>query len=95
MASAITVTYELHPPSDTPAAGLETTKTHTFPVGNALVGKQYYDVLRNAIAEAKNTLGEELTAWRDAVGNREQVQESRLSQNYDEDEDGEDEEADE
>ncbi|KAH9926403.1 uncharacterized protein B0H18DRAFT_1005917 [Fomitopsis serialis] len=85
MASALTVSYELHPPSETPAEGLQTQKTHKS-------GKDYYESLRKAVAEAKSVLGEELTAWRDAVGTREQTKESKLPKKDEEDEEDEEQE---
>jgi len=91
MASALTVSYELHPPSETPAEGLQTQKTHTFPVSAEKSGKDYYESLRKAVAEARGVLGEELTAWRDVVGTREQTKESKLPKQGEEDEEGEEE----
>ncbi|EPS99403.1 hypothetical protein FOMPIDRAFT_1124515 [Fomitopsis schrenkii] len=91
MSSALTVTYELHPPADMPSEGLQPGNTHTFPVEEGKKGKEYYESLRKAVADAKNVLGEELTAWRDAVGTREQTKESKLSKKSDEDEEDEDE----
>lgn len=91
MPSALTVTYELHPPPDTPSEGLQSEKTHTFTVDDGEKGKEYYESLRRAVAEAKSVLGEELTAWRDAVGTREQTKESKLPKKSEEDDEDEDE----
>ena len=91
MAHSITVQYDLHPPQDTPASNLSSSKHHDFPLSNSGTPKQYYEGLRQAIAQAKSTLGEELTAWRDAVGDREQVKETE-SAKKDEDEEEEEEE---
>jgi len=49
--------------------------------------KGYYKSLRGSIGEAKVVLGEELTAWRDAVGNGEQMKEGKNVVRGDEDED--------
>ncbi|KZT63945.1 hypothetical protein DAEQUDRAFT_770150 [Daedalea quercina L-15889] len=95
MASALTVSYTLHPPPNTPAEDLQAQKTHTFSVSTERSGKEYYDSLRKAVAEAKRVLGEELTAWRDAVGTREQTKESKPPKQSDEgeeDDGGEEEE---
>ncbi|TFY59767.1 hypothetical protein EVJ58_g5582 [Rhodofomes roseus] len=95
MASALTVSYELRPPPETPQEGLQAQKTHTFPVPSEKKGKEYYESLRKAVAEARSTFGEELTAWRDAVGTREQTKESKLpKKNEDEDEDEDEEQED-
>ncbi|KAI6120916.1 hypothetical protein EDD16DRAFT_1573569 [Pisolithus croceorrhizus] len=88
-----------HPPSLTP------TVTHTFPLGNSSsLGtldldpstasadvREYYDSVRAAIAAARIKLGEELTAWRDAVGNGEAGKERKLKAAKEEDEEDEDE----
>ncbi|KAI0652617.1 hypothetical protein C8Q79DRAFT_111527 [Trametes meyenii] len=95
---SISVEYDLNPPSDTPIPEkLSTTKTLEFPVagtGEAIRQRTYYEGLRVAILQAKNTLGEELTAWRDAVGKREDTKEAKVPKKSEEDED-EDEDADE
>ncbi|KAL6307756.1 hypothetical protein BKA93DRAFT_55150 [Sparassis latifolia] len=92
MSAAITVTYELHPPPDTLTTGLLSTKTHQFPVADGVQsGKEYYEALRRAVADAKSTLGDELTAWRDAVGTREQEKEKKLPAKIEEDDEEEEE----
>jgi len=78
MAQQITIQYDLHPPQDTPATTLSSSKTHEFPVNNAgTSAKEHYEGLRQAIAQARTTVGDELTAWRDVVGNREQVKDAK------------------
>ncbi|KAI0640184.1 hypothetical protein C8Q77DRAFT_1044270 [Trametes polyzona] len=93
MSSSVTVTYQLNPPSDTPVpAHLSSTQTHEFTIGNTgSVGgqKAYYAGLRAAVLQAKATLGEELTAWRDAVGRREDNKEAKIPKKSEEDEDEE------
>ncbi|OCH89756.1 hypothetical protein OBBRIDRAFT_651934 [Obba rivulosa] len=90
--AAITITYELHPPQDTPIENLTAQKTHTSLISNTSANqKAYYEGVRQAIAQAKSTLGEELTVWRDAVGNREQTKEVKAPKK-DEEEDEEEEE---
>lgn len=92
MSKALTVTYELFPPSGTPVTNLKTSQTHTFAVTSPDASSQaYYQSLRQSITQAKDTLGDELTAWRDAVGNRELKKEPRKVTKDDE-EDEEDEE---
>ena len=75
----LTVTYKIIPPSSTvPPQSLSQETTHRFPIADAPDDskgdselKKYYASLRSSIAEARTKLGEELTAWRDAVGNAE------------------------
>ncbi|KAI0931122.1 hypothetical protein AcW1_001393 [Taiwanofungus camphoratus] len=94
MASALNVTYKLYPPVDTPVANISPTKTHEFPLKTqAQTGKEYYVALRAAIEQAKTTLGEELTVWRDAVGNREQLKEGKKSGREEGEEEEEEEEG--
>ncbi|KAH9932415.1 hypothetical protein B0H21DRAFT_813775 [Amylocystis lapponica] len=81
----ISVRYELHPPQDTPTPNLPSSKTHEIPIIVAVEDPQtvkgYYEGLRQAITQTRSTLGEELTAWRDAVGNTEQPKEGKKSKN--------------
>ncbi|KAF9820778.1 hypothetical protein IEO21_01221 [Rhodonia placenta] len=90
--AVIEVTYDLHPPEGTPLSGLEPTKTHQFALSSSTTNaKDYYGALRAAVLDAKTTLGEELTAWRDAVGTREQGKESKKqTQGEEEEDEGED-----
>lgn len=95
MAHSLIVTYELFPPSDTPAQSLGTSKTHEIPVDDQGSGslKGYYNGLRKSIAQAKDVVGEELTVWRDAVGNRELKKEpKKLKKDEEDEEEGEEEE---
>ncbi|OJT04552.1 hypothetical protein TRAPUB_4822 [Trametes pubescens] len=95
MSSAISVTYELNPPADTPIPGsLTSTKSHQFPLAKADAAgqKEYYEGLRAAVLQAKSTLGEELTAWRDVVGKREENKEAKIPKKSEDDEDEETEE---
>ncbi len=91
MAQTLTVSYELHPPSDTPAVNINASKTHEVPIIVPSAGgyKEYYEGLRQSIAQAKDVLGEELTAWRDAVGNRELKKEPKKVQKDDDEEEDE------
>lgn len=92
MASAVSVTYRLNPPPEAPVpAGLSSVKTHDFSIKGALSGstdqKAYYEGLRAAVLQAKSIVGEELTAWRDTVGKREENKEARIPQREEDDED--------
>ena len=78
MSRSITISYDLQPPPNTPAPNLTPTKSQEIPVKIIADGqKSYYESLRGSIGEAKAILGEELTAWRDAVGKGEQIKESK------------------
>ncbi|EPQ60087.1 hypothetical protein GLOTRDRAFT_13446, partial [Gloeophyllum trabeum ATCC 11539] len=91
MSRSITIAYHLHPPEGVAGEGLSSTKTQEFPVSGG-DQKEYYESLRSAINEAKSKLGEELTAWRDAVGNKEQGKEKTVPMKSEDDEDESDEE---
>ncbi|KAG2037584.1 hypothetical protein BDR03DRAFT_896758 [Suillus americanus] len=75
----LTVTYKIVPPPPTvipPSLSQETTHRFSLPDLESKEDtdselKRYYTSLRASIAEARTKLGEELTAWRDAVGNAE------------------------
>lgn len=77
--AALSVQYKLNPPAGTAAPALEPNAHHTIPVLAPPSGdhRSYYDALRASIADAKATLGEELTAWRDAVGKGEAIKEKK------------------
>ena len=90
MSKTITITYDLKPPADTPKSGLAPSKTQTFTVKD---GEGYYAGLRAAIATSKGTIGNQLTAWRDQVGDLERGKDAKPPKNQadanDEDEDEE------
>jgi hypothetical protein len=92
MSRDISVSYDLNPPADMPSPSLDKSRTLAFPVEQNADLKAYYAGVREAIEKAKNAVGEELTVWRDAVGTREQVKESKTPKK---DEDEEDEEGEE
>ncbi|KAI0326758.1 hypothetical protein GY45DRAFT_1328519 [Cubamyces sp. BRFM 1775] len=95
MAPVVSVTYELKPPSDTPSpTHLSATKTHEVAIANTDASNQkaYYEGLRAAVLQAKSILGEELTAWRDAVGRREDNKEAKIPKKSEGDEDEEEDE---
>lgn len=94
MSASVQVTYDLHPPAGTPSNDLSNLKTHEFeikPEGEGV--KAYYEALRKVVVQAKTTLGDELTMWRDAVGNREQGKEAKMPRKAEEEEDEDEEEA--
>ncbi|KAF5393616.1 hypothetical protein D9757_000409 [Collybiopsis confluens] len=49
----------------------------------------YYGVLHEALAEARNKIGADLTVWRDAVGKLELVKETKRAKNAEDEEDDE------
>ena len=82
----VTVTYDLTVPDGTHRPNAESSTSHTRPVAPSASGhKEYYDALRVAIDEIKEVTGHELTAWRDAVGNRELGKEANVKKGDDED----------
>lgn len=85
---SITVTYRLNPPADIQAGNLSTTRTQSFPVTHNAGddNAQYYGTLHKTIEQVKDQLGNELTAWRDAVGKAESTKETPKTLKYDADE---------
>lgn len=72
--TTLTVSYALSPPEGTNSPhSLSPNGVHAFAVEAERTAdiREYYEALRKSIAAAKERLGEELTAWRDAVGNTE------------------------
>ena len=72
--TTLTVSYALSPPEETNwPPSLAPNGAHTFTVEADKTGNvgEYYDALQKSITAAKEKLGEELTAWRDAVGTAE------------------------
>lgn len=93
----LSIVYNLNPPSDTTAPkDLSPKTTLQYPVPENAGGQRaYYEGLRTAILEAKGALGEQLTAWRDAVGKLEEKKEAMIPKKSEEDEDEEEEELEE
>jgi len=86
---AITISYDLKPPANTSQSSLTPSKTQTFAVKD---GESYYAGLRASIATAKDTVGKELTEWRDQVGDLERGKDAKppkTQADADEDEDEE------
>ena len=112
-AAAVTATYTLHlPPGVDHPLPLTPSAHHNFllsssdsPQGSdpASSGgdlneiKTYYTKLRNAISDARAKLGEELTAWRDAVAGEEARKEKsvKIMKEEEEGESGEEEKGEE
>ncbi|CDO74415.1 hypothetical protein BN946_scf184867.g13 [Trametes cinnabarina] len=93
MAPAVTVTYNLSPPEDTPLpANMPADRYLEFPLADADASNQkaYYAALKAAVLEAKSALGEQLTAWRDAVGKLEDKKEAKIPKTSEGDEEEED-----
>ncbi|KAF8844198.1 hypothetical protein BDN67DRAFT_963322 [Paxillus ammoniavirescens] len=91
--TVLTASYTLCPPKETtPPQALTSTVSRTFPVAissdNRNDARVYYSALRKSIAAARENLGEELTAWRDAVGNSESGKERLVKAAHLEEEEG-------
>jgi len=75
--TSFTVSYQLYPPAETEKRiQLSPTATHTFhlkPLAECKDQKEYYERLSTALQGAKERVGLELTAWKEAVGNSEQT----------------------
>ncbi|KAL1728300.1 hypothetical protein EV714DRAFT_215408 [Schizophyllum commune] len=87
--STLTIKYDLKPPAGIEAGALQAAKTTTAAIAaDPKDQSQYYAELRKAVLQAKDTLGEELTQWRDVVGKAEINKETKKSlKEDDEDED--------
>ena len=95
MSSTLAVSYDLKLPDGTPSTSLDPSKALSFSVEKQGDLKQYYTGVRVAIELAKNAIGEELTVWRDAVGNREATKEVKAPMKDDDEDDEEEEEEEE
>ena len=98
---SLTISYELRPPKDIvpPSNRTSASTKHSFEIKPSTEPgyKGYYAGLRTAIADARAKTGDELTEWRDAVGNGELKKEGRpvIKSEADEEEEEEEEEGDE
>jgi len=97
MSPTITVEYTINPP---PSSGREydlpTSKKHEFKISGSSAESgqsEHYKMLRESIAQARQEVGEELTAWRDAVGKAELNKEPKKTKADDDEEEEEDGEA--
>ncbi|KAF8899352.1 hypothetical protein BD779DRAFT_1638387 [Infundibulicybe gibba] len=93
MSQGISVTYEINPPAGSSYGDLTRSNTLTFSLKSALDKgyDEYYAALRDAIESARGDVGNELTAWRDAVGKAELKKETKKTLKYDEVDEDEDE----
>jgi hypothetical protein len=74
--ASVRISYSLNPPAGVSAPGLDSSGQHKLLVStpfshDADAQAAYYTALRSTIAEARAKLGDDLTAWRDAVGKKE------------------------
>ena len=70
----LTVTYDIHPPEDLKASSLLLTATHSWPIKSAASDSaSYYHQLSAALVSAKERVGLELTAWKEAMGDVEKT----------------------
>ena len=99
MSSTIKIQYSLNLPEGVNTGEKPTSKTHQFKIDTTQSNndrqeakKSYYDALRNALEEARNQIGDELTAWRDCVGKKELNKELRKGNGDEEEEEEEEEE---
>lgn len=94
---SIIISYQLSPPDGTDAGDLKASGVYEGEVKGSVADgqKQYYGALKEAVREARNQVGGELTAWRDAVGKGELSKETKKtlsSEEVDEEEEEEEEE---
>ncbi|KAF7973167.1 hypothetical protein HWV62_7326 [Athelia sp. TMB] len=94
MPKSLTVSYDLLLPESVSVPSLTPTKSQSIAIKDSESPAGYYGSLREAILQAKDILGSDLTAWRDAVGSLEQSKESKrvAKEDDEEDIDGEEEE---
>lgn len=95
MPPALSVSYSLQPPSTiTAPPQLSPTTKHNFSLqiksckSTKTGSEAHYKALRDSIAQARDLVGKELTAWRDAVGDGEK-EETGGGVNVDEEVEGE------
>ena len=101
MSSTIKIQYSLNLPDGVNTENKPTSKAHQFKIDTAPPSSNdsdhiqeakksyYYDALRNALEEARNQIGDELTAWRDCVGKKELNKEPRKGNGDEEEEEAE------
>ncbi|KAM6498873.1 hypothetical protein JOM56_006821 [Amanita muscaria] len=69
----IDYTLSVSSPKDTEIGDLSPSKSHSFEVkGDKESYKDYYGGLRDALGKARNTVGDELTRWKELVGKDEE-----------------------
>lgn len=98
---AVTIEYDFKLPSEvnppklsSGASGGKPNGSYKFQVNGGSTSdlSSYYESLLVALREAKSATGEDLTAWRDAVGDAEKTKEASMTKPVKEDEEDEDEE---
>lgn len=91
---SIIISYQLNPPAGTGTGDLQASGVYEGEVkGSAADGqKRYYGALKEAVLEARNQVGGELTAWRDAVGKAELSKETKKTLSSEEADEEEEEE---
>ena len=69
----ISYSLSVSPPPNAHTSELNASKAHEFRVkGDKNSYKDYYDGLRETLANARNTVGDELTKWKELVGKDEE-----------------------
>ncbi|KAF8167202.1 hypothetical protein B0H34DRAFT_791962 [Crassisporium funariophilum] len=98
MSPMIKIQYTLNLPAGTPAGDQPSSKTHSFAIDASVDGggdgkKAYYGALRDALADTRSQVGDELTTWRDRVGKAELNKEmKKVTKDGEEDEEDDEEE---
>ena len=80
MSRSIEANYAINLPTGALEVHLEPSKAHSFPIKaeTSSTGQAaYYETLREAVLDAKEKLGEELTVLRDAAGGFENSKEAK------------------
>lgn len=88
---SLQLSYTLNPPAGTPAPSLPPHAEHEYPLNDATPQQQLIS-LEAALGQARDTLNEELTAWKEAVKGLEVEQKKKKKSSEEEDEGEEDEE---
>jgi len=92
MSPSIIVQYNLHPPASSGQVyELPLAKKHVFELGEPpeALQPEYYKMLRESMARARDEVGQELTAWRDVVGKAEQGKDAKIHAKTEEEEEEE------
>jgi hypothetical protein len=85
MSRTISVSYTLSPPDNVEApSGYATSVQKSYTIKEGTNNKELCDALHEAVEEARNDIGKDLTAWRDAVGNKEARKEPRKNRRQEE-----------
>jgi len=80
-------TLSVSPPPNVNTSELSASKTHEFTVDvDKNSPKKYYDELRAALSKARNTVGDELTRWKELVGKDEELKQDGKEEEEEEEE---------